>query len=98
MHRNVNIQRRAHASTCPTEKTFTPMCKGHFVLPFGTPGTIAHLKSEYGFEFPHWIDYGYDNLPDVERAHLPGNNMQKRCTNITVGGNRICLQLTLCAT
>ncbi len=55
-----------HASKCITEKTFTPMCKGHFVLPFGTPGTIDHLKSEYGFEFPHWLDYGYDNLQDVD--------------------------------
>ncbi len=43
------------------------MCKGHFVLPFGTPGTIDHLKSEYGFEFPHWLDYEYDNLQDVDK-------------------------------
>ena len=56
-----------HASKCITEKTFTPMCKGHFVLPFGTPGTIDHLKKEYGFEFPHWLNYDYDNLPDVEK-------------------------------
>jgi hypothetical protein len=59
-----------HASRCITEKTFTPMCKGHFVLPFGTPGTIDHLKSEYGFEFPHWLDYEYDNLQDVVRDNI----------------------------
>jgi len=64
------IYNEEHASKCITEKTFTPMCKGHFVLPFGPPGTIDHLKLEYGFEFPHWIDYEYDNLPDVERDYI----------------------------
>ena len=63
-----------HMTTCPTEKTFTPMCKGHFILPFSTPGTIAHLKSEYGFEFPDWLDYGYDNLPGEPPP--PGNHAE----------------------
>ena len=56
------VYHEKHMTTCITEKTFTPMCKGHFVLPFSTPGTIDHLKLEYGFEFPEWLDYKYDNL------------------------------------
>jgi hypothetical protein len=60
------IYHEEHKTTCITEKTFTPMCKGHFVLPFGTPGTIDHLKLEYGFEFPEWLDYKYDNLPGTK--------------------------------
>ena len=55
-----------HMTTCITEKTFTPMCKGHFVLPFGTPGIVDHLKLEYGFEFPEWLDYKYDNLISIK--------------------------------
>ena len=60
------IYHEEHMTTCITEKTFTPMCKGHFVLPFGTPGIIDHLKLEYGFEFPEWLDYKYDNLLSIK--------------------------------
>lgn len=57
---------------CATEKTFTPMCKGHFIMPFGTPYFVKHLKDDYGFKFPQWIDYTYDgvsaeNLPFTEQ-------------------------------
>jgi len=48
-----------------TEKTLTPMCKGHFVMPLGFPGTIELLKQEYKFKFPDWIDYSYDSIPLV---------------------------------
>ncbi len=51
-----------HRTQCITEKTFTPLCKAHFILPFGAPGTVATLKDEYGFKFPDWIDYSYDNI------------------------------------
>ena len=47
------------------EKTLTPMCKGHFVMPLGFPGTIELLKQEYKFKFPDWIDYSYDSIPLV---------------------------------
>jgi|11_taG_2_1085331.scaffolds.fasta_scaffold00029_21 hypothetical protein len=45
---------------CATEKTFTPMVKGHFIMPFGRPKFIYHLSKDYGFKFPSWIDYTYD--------------------------------------
>lgn len=48
-----------------TEKTFTPMCKGHFVIPLGFPGAIELLKQEYKFKLPDWIDYSYDSIPLV---------------------------------
>lgn len=42
-----------------TEKTFDPLIKGHFILPFGTAGLIANIQ-ELGFELPGFIDYSYD--------------------------------------
>lgn len=47
-----------------TEKTFEPMFKGHFILPFANKGTIQRLK-ELGFKFPNFIDYSYDEIDDV---------------------------------
>lgn len=53
-----------------TEKTFDPLIKGHFILPFGYPGLISDIQS-YGFQLPDWIDYGYDTEPDdVRRFYL----------------------------
>lgn len=46
-----------------TEKTWDPLIKGHFILPFGYHGLIDHVKS-YGFKFPNWIDYSYDQIED----------------------------------
>lgn len=49
-----------------TEKTWDPLIKGHFILPFAYPGFIEHVKS-YGFLFPDWIDYSYDTIEDDEK-------------------------------
>ena len=49
-----------------TEKTFEPLLKGHFVLPFSNPGTIARLK-EMGFRFPEFIDYSFDAIVEPEQ-------------------------------
>lgn len=48
-----------------TEKTWDPLIKGHFILPFGYQGMIDHIKS-YGFLVPDWIDYTYDYIEDNE--------------------------------
>lgn len=45
---------------CITEKTWEPLIKGHFILPFGYTGMINELIN-YGFLFPEWIDYSYDS-------------------------------------
>jgi hypothetical protein len=47
-----------------TEKTFDPLIKGHFIVPFGYAGIIRDLKY-MGFLFPDWIDYSYDSVMDI---------------------------------
>ena len=47
-----------------TEKTFYPLVKGHFIMPFGPTGIIGHLKRTYDLKFPDWIDYSYDEEED----------------------------------
>ncbi len=42
-----------------TEKTYDPLIKGHFILPFAAKDIIKYLKLE-GFKFPEFIDYSYD--------------------------------------
>jgi hypothetical protein len=50
-------------SACITEKTYDPLIKGHFILPFGYSGLIRDIRCR-GFWLPDWIDYSYDNIPD----------------------------------
>lgn len=50
-------------SIAPTEKTYDPLIKGHFILPFSTNGFIEFLKTK-GFKFPKFINYGYDAISD----------------------------------
>lgn len=53
-----------------SEKTYNPLIKGHFIIPFSYPGIIRDLKEIYGFKFPDWIDYSYDTIEDdQERFH-----------------------------
>ena len=53
-----------------TEKTWDPLIKGHFILPFGYQGLISDIRS-YGFWLPDWIDYSYDTEHnDDKRFHL----------------------------
>ncbi len=47
----------------PSEKTYEPLIKGHFILPFSNSGYIQHLKN-LGFKFPNFIDYSYDTILD----------------------------------
>lgn len=46
-----------------TEKTFDPLIKGHFILPFSNPGTIQRLQ-KLGFQFPSFINYEFDSIQD----------------------------------
>lgn len=46
-----------------TEKTFDPLIKCHYVIPFGYSGLIQDI-SDYGFTLPSWIDYSYDTILD----------------------------------
>jgi hypothetical protein len=49
-----------------TEKTWDPLIKRHFILPFGYPGMIRDLVQDYGVLLPDFIDYSYDTIPDFE--------------------------------
>lgn len=49
-------------SSLLTEKTWFPLIKGHFILPFGRAGMIDLMKEEYKLEFPDWIDYSYSEI------------------------------------
>ena len=50
---------------CATEKTYDPLIKGHFILPFAYPGIISDIR-KIGFILPDWIDYSYDTIVDVD--------------------------------
>jgi hypothetical protein len=67
-----------------TEKTFDPLIKGHFILPFAYKGFIEDVKS-YGFKLPEWIDYSYDQIDDT----------QKRFEGFLYSGQQICSLSTM---
>jgi hypothetical protein len=46
-----------------TEKTWDPLVKGHFVLPFAYPGFLKDLHA-YGVKLPEFINYDYDCVND----------------------------------
>lgn len=49
-----------------TEKTYDPMLKGHFILPFSNHRFVEYVTN-LGFKFPDFIDYSYDNIVDNEQ-------------------------------
>jgi hypothetical protein len=63
---------------CASEKTYDPLLKGNFILPFSTPNFIEGLKEWYGFKFPNWIDYSYDKVTDFnKRLFLYSESVKK---------------------
>lgn len=46
-----------------TEKTWEPLLKGHFILPFASSGIVKEL-SKRTFRFPDFIDYSYTEIED----------------------------------
>jgi hypothetical protein len=49
-----------------SEKTYDPLIKGHFILPFSNYGFIKWL-CQLGIQFPEFIDYNYDTLEDDDQ-------------------------------
>lgn len=50
-----------------TEKTYIPLVRGHFIMPFSYKGIIKDIEN-FGFKLPKWIDYSYDMIDnDLER-------------------------------
>lgn len=66
-----------------TEKTWDPLIKGHFILPFGYEGLIDHIRS-YGFILPDWIDYSYDVIEDPDLRFDAFLNSAEKLLDITL--------------
>ena len=66
-----------------TEKTYEPLIKGHFVLPFSNQGFISYLKS-IGICFPTFIDYSYDQYIDPEKRYDKYQEEVKRLLSIPI--------------
>lgn len=49
-----------------TEKTLDPLIKGHFILPFSSPGFVSYVRSK-GWRLPEFIDYSYDDIDNDEQ-------------------------------
>jgi hypothetical protein len=67
-----------------TEKTFDPLIKGHFILPFGTYKFIENTKLHYGFEFPNFIDYSYDLIEDDAQRYYAYSREVERLLTIPI--------------
>jgi hypothetical protein len=66
-----------------TEKTYDPMIKGHFVLPFAAPGFIARLR-DVGIKLPEFIDYSYDTIQDFDQRLTRYLNEADRLLSISI--------------
>ena len=64
-----------------TEKTWDPLIKGHFILPFGVCGLIQDIKSR-GFVFPDFIDYTYSTIADDNRRWQSYQNEVRRLISL----------------
>lgn len=49
-----------------TEKTYDPLVKGHFILPFSTPHFLRMVRDR-GILLPDFIDYSYDTIEDFDQ-------------------------------
>lgn len=67
-----------------TEKTFDPLIKGHLILPFCNSKFIGNLKHYYGFEFPDFIDYSYDDIEDTQQRYHAYQEEVKRLLTFTL--------------
>lgn len=68
-----------------TEKTFDPLIKGHFILPFGYCGMISDITQHYDFCLPDWIDYSYDSERDeLKRFYLFTRELLRLRNTLTI--------------
>lgn len=71
-------------SIAVTEKTYDPLIKGHFILPFSCMGLVSHLRS-LGFRFPDFINYSYDDEASDEKRFGMYSDEIKRLLDIDIG-------------
>jgi hypothetical protein len=56
-----------------TEKTFEPLLKGIFILPYSNTDFVENLQKFYGFKMPDLIDYEYDSVYEEMLGIAPEN-------------------------
>ena len=66
-----------------TEKTYDPLIKGHFILPFSTSGFIDLVKSQ-GFRLPKFINYEYDLISDPDQRWQAYQQELDRLLNLSM--------------
>ena len=66
-----------------SEKTYYPLIKGHFILPFSTNGFVAFLKQK-GFKFPDFINYSYDSIVDSDQRFTAYLEELKRLMSLDI--------------
>ena len=54
-------------TSCVSEKTFDPLAKGNFILPFSNAHFVKNIQQWYGFKVPDWINYSYDDIEDTDQ-------------------------------
>ena len=75
---------------CATEKTWTPILKCHFILPYGPQNYIRFLKNNYNIKFPDFIDVSWDDvLCNNTRYNLYLNEVKRLCD---MGGRKLMLK------
>ena len=52
---------------CVSEKTFDPLVKGNFILPFSNAHFVKNIQQWYGFKVPDWINYSYDDIENTDQ-------------------------------
>jgi len=72
------------SSVVITEKTYEPLIKGHFILPFSTRGFIGAVR-KLGFKLPDFIDYAYDDIGDDDLRFRKYANEVRRVIRIPLG-------------
>lgn len=65
-------------SVLVTEKTYDPLIRGHFILPFGSANTVKAIQQK-GFWLPNWINYSYDADVDDEQRY---ETFQRECIRL----------------
>lgn len=75
---------------CATEKTWTPILKCHFILPYGPQNYIRFLKNNYNIKFPDFIDVSWDDvLCNNTRYNLYLNEVKRLCD---MGGRELMIK------
>ena len=78
------VESTVHGPTLAvTEKTWDPLVKGHFTLPFAPQGYIEHLR-RLGVQFAPFIDYSYDLITDHQRRWELYSKQVQQCANLSL--------------